>query len=62
MVFVHTFVSELTNGWHGYVPTLEAFQHGGYEPRLGDASRLAPEAGGFICDTAIQLLHQLAGA
>jgi hypothetical protein len=59
--FPDTFVSELTNGWHGYVPTLEAFKHGGYETRLGDASWLAPEAGDLICDTGIALLKELWG-
>jgi neutral ceramidase len=57
--FPDTFVSELTNGWHGYVPTLEGFAHGGYEARLGDASRLVPEAGDLICDTGIALLKEL---
>jgi neutral ceramidase len=58
--FPHTFISEVTNGWHGYVPIQEAFQHGGYETRLGDASRLVPEAGDRMCDAAIELLKQLA--
>jgi hypothetical protein len=59
--FAVTFVSELTNGWHGYVPTREAFSHGGYEPRLGDASRLVEEAGDTLCAAGIELLNQLAG-
>ena len=58
--FVSTFVAELGNGWHGYVPTAEAFAHGGYEPRLGDASRLVPEAGDLMCMTGLRLLHRLA--
>jgi len=58
--FANTFVAELGNGWHGYVPTAEAFAHGGYEPRLGDASRLAPEAGDLMCMTGLRLLHRLA--
>lgn len=57
--FPDTLVSELTNGWHGYVPTIEAFRHGGYEPRLGDASWLAPEAGDLLCETGIRLLKRL---
>jgi hypothetical protein len=57
--FADTFVAELSNGWHGYVPTRAAFQHGGYEPRLGDASRLAEEAGDLLCSAGIDLLHRL---
>jgi neutral ceramidase len=58
--FASTFVAELGNGWHGYVPTVEAFEHGGYEARLGDASRLVPEAGDLMCATGLRLLHRLA--
>jgi hypothetical protein len=58
--FASTFVAELGNGWHGYVPTIEAFEHGGYEPRLGDASRLVPEAGDLMCATGLRLLRGLA--
>ena len=57
--FEQTFVIELANGWHGYIPTVEAFAHGGYEPRLGYASRLVPEAGDLMCSTTLRLLHQL---
>lgn len=58
--FKNTFVSELANGWHGYVPIPEAFQHGGYEPRLGDASRLVEEAGDRLCECGIALLNSQA--
>jgi len=58
--FGTTFVIELANGWHGYVPTIEAFAHGGYEARLGYQSRLVPEAGDLMCDTALELLWALA--
>jgi hypothetical protein len=60
--FSHTFVAELANGWHGYVPIREAFQHGGYEPRLGDASRLVEEAGDRMCEAGLELLRKLAGS
>lgn len=60
--FAQTFVAELANGWHGYVPTREAFRHGGYEPRLGDASRLAEEAGDRLCEAGLDLLRRLAGS
>ena len=58
--FPTTVVAELANGWHGYVPTVEAFAHGGYEPRLGYQSRLVPEAGDLMCNTALDLLRDLA--
>jgi neutral ceramidase len=57
--FAHTFVVELANGWHGYIPTQEAFVHGGYEARLGYTSRLAPEGGEQMVDAALRLLHTL---
>ena len=57
--FKDTFVSELSNGWHGYVPTRAAFGHGGYEPRLGDASRLVEEAGDQLCAAGQELLQRL---
>ena len=58
--FADTLVAELVNGWHGYVPNREAFEHGGYEPRVGYMSRLAPEAGDAMMDTAITLLQGFA--
>jgi hypothetical protein len=58
--FADTRVVQLANGWHGYVPTREAFDHGGYEARFAYQSRLVPEAGDAMCDAALQLLHGLA--
>ncbi len=57
--FAKTFVAELANGWHGYIPTEDAFQHGGFETRLGYQSRLVPEAGGHMTDTGVRLLNEL---
>jgi hypothetical protein len=57
--FSETFVVELANGWHGYIATQEAFQHGGYETRFGYTSRLVPEAGDWMVETALQLLTDL---
>ena len=31
--FRHTFFFGYTNGWLGYLPTAQAFEEGGYEPR-----------------------------
>jgi hypothetical protein len=57
--FAETVVVSLANGWHGYVPTQEAFAHGGYEPRLGYQSRLVPEAGERLLEAAVGLLAGL---
>jgi hypothetical protein len=53
----HTFIIELANGWHGYVPTRHAFEGGGYETWLARSSKLVPEAGDMITDCVIGLLN-----
>ncbi len=58
--FHDTFVVTMANGWHGYVPTPEAFSRGGYEPRFAWPSRLVPEAGETMVQAALGLLRQLA--
>ncbi len=60
--FATTVVCELSNGWHGYIPTRAAFERGGYEPRLAFTSRLAPDAGDRMTDTALRLLARLDSA
>lgn len=56
--FEVTFVSSLTNGYCGYVPTVEAFRHGGYETyRTVYTSRLAKDAGDRILQESIDLLR-----
>lgn len=54
-------VAGFSNGMVGYVPTVEAFRRSGYETTLGPPSRLAPEAGDILADTAIRLMKRLAG-
>jgi hypothetical protein len=54
-----TFVAHMCNGYVGYVPTYEAFKHGGYETRTGNWSRLAPEALSLITDESLRLLKEL---
>jgi hypothetical protein len=44
------------NGMLGYVPTVAAFAHGGYETTLGPPSRMAPETGDLLADEAIRLI------
>jgi hypothetical protein len=50
----------LANGWHGYVPTEDAFSRGGYEPRFAFPSRLVPEAGEVLVGAALAQLQELA--
>jgi len=54
-----TFVVSCANGMVGYVPTQKAFETGGYEPRLARSSKLMPDAGVIMLETAKQLLTQL---
>lgn len=59
--FLNTLPVTLANGWHGYVPTVEAFTRGGYEPRFAFPSRLVPEAGEVLVGAALAQLQTLAG-
>ena len=54
-----SFVVGGANGMLGYVPTKEAFTRGGYETTLGPPSRMAPETGDILADTAIKLIGSL---
>ena len=54
-----TFVSELSNGYCGYVPTPDAFPHGGYETyRTVYTARLAKDGGDRIMQESIDLLRK----
>lgn len=57
-----TFPCGVTNGFFGYIPTLEAFERGGYESRLDVNSRLVPNAGDDMVDAAVELLRGLTQA
>lgn len=57
--FSQTMIATLSNGWHGYVPTEEAFSRGGYEPRIGFQSRLDPKAGAQLVRSAGALLESI---
>jgi len=72
--FKRTFVSELANGWVGYVPTRKAFEenmkdvssepmkrfdHKGYEVRSALSRGFLPGVGELIADTAVELLERL---
>ena len=59
--FPKTFIAGGANGMVAYVPTAEAMgpRGGGYEPRLARSSKLVPEAGCELQDTALALLRTL---
>jgi hypothetical protein len=57
--FATTIVCTLANGAFGYVPTPEAFDHGGYETRLAFTSRLVPEAGERMTNAALRVLGSM---
>ncbi len=74
--FPLTVVSELTNGWIGYVPTRKAFEenmshvtsermsgfdHMGYEVRSALSRGYLPGVGEAIADTAVAVLRDLRG-
>ncbi len=45
------------NGMIGYLPTIEAFQRGGYETTFAPWSRMEPEAGDRIAEAVIDLIR-----
>jgi len=74
--FKRTFVSELANGWVGYVPTkkafeenmkdvpaerMESFDHKGYEVRSALARGFLPGIGEAMADAAVELLNKVFG-
>ena len=54
-----SFVVGGANGMIGYVPTKDAFTRGGYETTLGPPSRMAPETGELLAETAIKLIKNM---
>lgn len=54
-----TMIAELADGYAGYVPTQEAFGHGGYSTWPADTSKLAENAGETITKATRALLRQV---
>ena len=54
-----TLISELTDGYAGYVPTELAFEHGGYCTLPARTSKLDKCAGGIIVDTTRRLFGEV---
>jgi neutral ceramidase len=57
--FKHTMVAEQTNGAHGYVPTIKAFEGGSYETWFGEHSYLTTRAGEIIEKESLDILNRL---
>jgi hypothetical protein len=57
--FAHTLFASMTNGGSGYVPTREAFSHGGYETCTGIASQFVAEASDLLEASALRQLRAL---
>ncbi len=54
----HTLVAGLTNDAIGYLPTLEAFEQGGYEPMVG-STFYEPGSAEWLVEAAVEQLEQL---
>ena len=54
-----TAILGLTDGYHGYCPTPEAIQGGGYSGEPLYWARLAPDAGGRLVDAACRVVHRV---
>lgn len=54
--FKYTMVAEQTNGARGYIPTVKAFELGGYETWYGEHSYLGTQAGEIIEKESLVLL------
>ncbi len=55
----HTFVSELTNGWVGYLLNPGGFAEGGYEAAPGTWTQTNEEGGALLTETALDLIRTL---
>ena len=59
--FATTWFVSLANDYLGYVPTAQAFVGGGYEPRTGRSSKLAPDAGQRLLEGTLVALAKVQG-
>jgi hypothetical protein len=56
-VYPYTMINELSNGSIiGYICTREAYENGGYEPRITSNSRLPVELGDLFVQHTLELL------
>ena len=52
--FAHTLYFGYTNGWFGYLPTAQAFEEGGYEPRT---SPFRPQVEADVIQAVTAMIH-----
>ena len=52
-----TLISELADGWAGYVATPQAIRHGGYSAQASNVARLVPDAGWQIVYATEEMLR-----
>lgn len=57
---LRSLVLTCSNDYLGYIPTLTAYEHGGYETMPGWANQLEPEAGPRMVAEAVSLVRSLA--
>ncbi|HGJ64305.1 TPA: hypothetical protein ENS27_02820, partial [bacterium] len=55
----YTFISETTNDWIGYIPTVGTYAEGGYEVHPGPWSMTNEAGGQMIVETAVELVRKL---
>ena len=57
--YIGTSYVTLTNAHFGYIATRKSFELGGYETRISGDTKMAPETGYDIADTAVRLIEQM---
>jgi len=55
----YTFISETTNDWIGYIPTVGTYAEGGYEVHPGPWAMTNEDGGTMIVKTALELIKDL---
>jgi len=55
----YTFISELANGWVGYLLNRGGFAEGGYEASPGPWTQTREQGGEMLTKTALEVLQEL---
>ena len=54
--YPYTIITEITNGYNGYMPDAKAYSEGNYEPL---STKAAPGSGEIIVENALRMLYEL---